>query len=144
MNPFVFDLSPSKMVGGCPSIAPSVLWGACTTCCGAAACGGPPGGPCGGWLPGGPVGCPCGPIGGCPPGGPPGGVARGAGGVWGLCTCTSCCCWTVWSPPERFPPAEVDAGPQEGPNPACPKLVLPVWLLLLPCTAVAVLAMVDA
>src|SRR6266850_2702050 len=148
MNRFVFDLSPSKMVGDCPSIAPSVPWGACTACCGAAACGwppgGPPGGPCGSWPPGGPIGCPCGLIGGCPPGGPPGGVAGGAGSVWGLCTCTSCCCWTIWSPPERFPPAEADAGPQEGLNPACPKLVLPVWSLPLPCTAVAVLAMVDA
>src|SRR6266850_393624 len=100
MNRFVFDLSPSKMVGGCPSIAPSVPWGTCTACCGAAACGGPPGGPCGGW----------------PPGGPPGGVA-GTGGIWGLCCCTSCCCWTVWSPPERLPPVEADVGPQEGPSP---------------------------
>src|SRR6266850_7148451 len=110
------------MVGGCPFIAPFVPWGACAACCGAAACGGPPGGPpggpCGGCPPRGPAGCPCGPNGGCPPSGPPGGVAGGAGGVWGLCTCTSCC-WTVWSPPERLPPVAVDVGPQEGPSPAC-------------------------
>src|SRR6266850_4243812 len=108
------------MVGGCPFIAPSVPWGACATCCGAAACGGPPGGPpggpCGGWPPGGPAGCPCGPNGGCPPGGPPGGVAGGAGGVWGPCICISCCCWLVWSPPKRLLPMEADAGPQEGPS----------------------------
>src|SRR6267142_514332 len=113
------------MVGGCPFIAPSVPWGACTACCGAAAAcggppGGPPGGPCGGWPSGGPAGYPCGPNGSCSPGGPPGGVTGGAGGVWGLCTCASCCCWTIWSPPERLPPAEADVGPQEGPSPACP------------------------
>src|SRR6266850_2823766 len=82
MNWLPFDLSPSKMIGGCPSIAPSVPWGACTACCGAAACGGPPGGPpggpCGGWPPGGPAGCLCGLCSDrsldCPSGGPSGGV----------------------------------------------------------------------
>src|SRR6267142_306430 len=107
------------MVDGCPFIAPFVPWGACATCCSAAACGppgGPPGGPCGGWPPGGPAGCPCGLNGGCPPGSPPGGVAGGAGGVWGLCTC----CWTGCGPSERFLPSGADPGLPKGPTVICP------------------------